>query len=228
MRKVLGTLIGLAVVGVGCVSTTGVDSSVIPPQVAYNRPSDLPRRFPRDVHPPPRKTPFRPSYDSPAWYPARGKISPRWTTIVIHHSATAKGGAKTFDRFHRRRGWDELGYHFVIGNGTDTPDGAIEVGPRWRKQKHGAHCKTPDNYYNDHGIGICLVGDFTKTSPTQKQLASLRRLLGFLSNACHILPNRITRHGTINHKTKCPGQHFAIGPIRRSLTTPLGAAGYGR
>ncbi|MFQ5589758.1 MAG: peptidoglycan-binding protein, partial [Phycisphaerae bacterium] len=61
--------------------------------------------------------------------PRRGRISPRWTTIVIHHSATETGGASLFDRFHRKRGWDGLGYHFVIGNGTDTPDGLIEVGP---------------------------------------------------------------------------------------------------
>ena len=28
----------------------------------------------------------------------------------------------------RAKGWDELGYDFVIGNGTDTGDGQIEVG----------------------------------------------------------------------------------------------------
>ena len=67
---------------------------------------------------------------------------------------------------HRRDNqWDELGYHFVIGNGTHTGDGQVEVGSRWGKQKHGAHCKTPDNYYNDHGIGICLVGNFENSNP---------------------------------------------------------------
>ena len=79
-------------------------------------------------------------------------------------------------------GWDELGYHFVIGNGRGTPDGMIEVGSRWHKQKHGAHCKTPDNYFNNHGIGICLVGDFTKRRPSAAQMASLEQLVRFLSN----------------------------------------------
>jgi 5-methylcytosine-specific restriction endonuclease McrA len=37
-----------------------------------------------------------------------------------------------FDRSHRDKGWDELGYHFVIGNGTSSGDGVVEVGTRWQ------------------------------------------------------------------------------------------------
>lgn len=155
----------------------------------------------------------------------RQRISPRWTHIVIHHSATTNGGAKRFDKFHRKaNGWDELGYHFVIGNGTDTPDGYVEVGPRWRKQKHGAHCKTPDNYYNEHGIGICLVGDFTRTKPSRNQLASLERLVRSLSSKCGIPPWRVTTHRAITHKTQCPGDHLPIARLRRALTRSTAAA----
>ena len=136
---------------------------------------------------------------------------------MIHHSGTSSGGAKAFDRFHRGKGWDELGYHFVIGNGTNTPDGAVEVGARWHAQKHGAHCKTPSNYYNDHGIGICLVGDFEETRPTRKQIESLTQLVSFLCNACGISPDRITTHHAVNGKTKCPGRHFSLAAVRRSL-----------
>ena len=153
-----------------------------------------------------------------AWHPSNGKISRRWTTVVVHHSATARGGAKKFDKFHRQQnGWDELGYHFVIGNGTDTPDGYVEAGPRWHKQKHGAHCKTPGNYYNKHGIGICLVGDFTKTKPTPRQLASLDRLVRFLTSQCGIPARRVTTHKAITGKTACPGPKFELATLRRSL-----------
>ncbi len=154
----------------------------------------------------------------PVWTPEGGRISPRWTTIVVHHSATARGGARPFDRFHRRRGWDGLGYHFVIGNGTDTPDGFVEVGARWHKQKHGAHCKTPGNYYNEHGIGICLVGDFTKTAPSARQIASLTGLVGFLAARCNIAPNRVTTHSAVTGRTECPGRRFPIADLRRSLS----------
>src|SRR5690606_32161137 len=77
----------------------------------------------------------------PAGWNARA-AGRKWQWIVIHHSATPTGGAVEFDKLHREtNGWDELGYHFVIGNGTNTKDGMVEVGPRWVKQKHGAHAK---------------------------------------------------------------------------------------
>lgn len=176
------------------------------------------RYVPRIYKPAPR--PPRPSAEQfdPSWYPPGRRISPRWKTIVLHHSATRKGGAKAFDKFHRNKGWDELGYHFVIGNGTDTPDGHVEVGSRWRKQKHGAHCKTKNNYYNDHGIGICLVGDFTRTPPTARQLASLKRLTRFLTSQCRIAPSRVTTHRGVTHKTACPGRYFPLASVRRGLS----------
>src|SRR5438270_9583625 len=62
-----------------------------------------------------------PVRSEPEWFPPHS--SDRWTCIVIHHSASEEGGADRFDEWHRQRGWDELGYHFVIGNGTDTAMG---------------------------------------------------------------------------------------------------------
>ncbi len=162
--------------------------------------------------------PLLPTRRHSEWMPAAGKVSPQWTTIVLHHSGTKAGGAKSFDRNHRLvRGWDELGYHFVIGNGSNTPDGLVEVGGRWRKQTTGAHCKTARNYHNEHGIGICLVGDFTKSNPTPKQLASLSELLRFLCAESGIPANRITSHGLLVPKTQCPGKNLPLRSIRRSI-----------
>lgn len=188
MRRMLMAATTMAVVGTGCVSTPPQPRPVSPaPYRIRETPSG------QREQPPERKTVRTPNGD-PAWFPRSGKISPRWTTIVVHHSATPGGSARSFDRYHRDKGWDELGYHFVIGNGSDTPDGMVEVGSRWNKQKHGAHCKTPDNYFNEHGIGICLVGDFTKTRPTQRQLAALERLTAFLCERCGISPDRVVSH----------------------------------
>lgn len=136
---------------------------------------------------------------------------------MIHHSATDAGCAAEFDQAHRARGWDELGYHFVIGNGTDTPDGAIEVGSRWNTQKHGAHCKTPDNFYNDHGIGICLVGNFEHARPTPAQMESLVRLLRWLVDTCDLTVADIGVHGEITGKTLCPGRYFPKEQLLRRL-----------
>ncbi len=209
-----------AVLGVAVISifTTGCQKRT---QVQAQRPH-YPGGYARPMaatqppQPPPMaRPPQRPAGD-PNWFPPRG-ISSRWTTVVVHHSATATGNARSFDKAHRDKGWDELGYHFVIGNGTSTGDGVVEVGTRWRAQKHGAHCKTPDNYYNDHGIGICLVGDFTKTRPTQRQMASLRRLVSFLCDQCNIPEHRVTTHGLVTNKTQCPGRNFPLMSLRRSL-----------
>lgn len=195
-------------------------TQTVPLRPVPNRPPD----YAPAPAPAPSPRPSAPRYAGPTWYPAGGKISPRWTTVVIHHSATASGDARTFDRFHRDKGWDELGYHFVIGNGTGTPDGMIEVGSRWHKQKTGAHCKTPSNYYNEHGIGICLVGDFTKTRPTRKQLIALTQLAQFLARECGISPDRVTTHGLVNKTTQCPGHHFALAPLRNAVAQGWAAA----
>ncbi len=226
MRRIAYFGVGFLLVGGACVQVDPIHRA---PRrtVTYLRPSQAslprpPRRGPAKNSYPPRRRHAN-STSMGAWMPSHGRISPRWKTIVIHHSATRAGGARAFDLFHRKRGWDELGYHFVIGNGTDTPDGFVEVGPRWHKQKHGAHCKTPNNYYNDHGIGICLVGDFTRSAPSPRQMASLERMLRFLSIQCRIPPQRITTHGAVTGKTKCPGGHFHLPAVRRALSNPVTA-----
>jgi hypothetical protein len=150
----------------------------------------------------------------PGWIPARA--SDRWQCIVIHHSATRTGNAAEFGLMHRNRGWDELGYHFVIGNGTGSGDGEVEVGPRWRKQKHGAHAKTPDNWYNEHGIGICLVGNFDLTRPSDRQMAALARLVSFLQGYFGLDPRRVYGHGDLK-STDCPGRFFSFGDLNARL-----------
>ncbi|MGH7179091.1 MAG: peptidoglycan recognition protein family protein [Tepidisphaeraceae bacterium] len=139
-----------------------------------------------------------------------------WRWIIIHHSATTSGSAKSFDRMHRDKGWDELGYHFVIGNGTESGNGQIQVGPRWGKQKWGAHAKTPDNRFNDYGIGICLVGNFDVQRPTPQQLQSLNRLVAYLMKTYRIPPQNVLGHGETK-PTDCPGRNFNVASIRRSL-----------
>lgn len=158
-----------------------------------------------------------------AWSP--NAASRPWRWIVIHHSATDDGGATRFDKEHRVNGWDELGYHFVIGNGSDTGNGQIEVGPRWRKQKHGAHAKTPDNRFNDFGIGICLVGNFESARPSEKQMRSLATLVAHLMKRYDIPANRVIGHDDTGRSTACPGHNLEIqlAAIRRAAAQAVAA-----
>ncbi|NOX58739.1 MAG: N-acetylmuramoyl-L-alanine amidase [Planctomycetes bacterium] len=186
----------------------------VPPPVQHY--AYVPRPAPLPVPPPPAKP--KAVLSEAGWTPPQG-IQNRWSEIVIHHSASATGGAVSFDQYHRNvRKWDELGYHFVIGNGSETFDGKIEVGSRWTKQKTGAHCKTGNNHYNKHGVGICLVGNFENSSPSSAQIASLDKLLLFLSQQCGISADHVLSHGAVTNRTACPGRRFPLSTVKRNLT----------
>lgn len=143
----------------------------------------------------------------------------RWEYIVIHHSATEKGNAARFDYYHRKvKKWEYgLAYHFVIGNGSFSEDGEIEVGERWKKQIHGAH--TANMACNRVAIGICLVGDFENGGPpTENQLESLVSLIQYLSRKYKIASSNILQHKQVHQKcTACPGKNFPFAELKTRL-----------
>jgi len=164
-----------------------------------------------------------PKRDSGASLPAvwRPRSSSRpWRAIVIHHMASGTGSAKVIHRIHRQKGWDGLGYHFVIGNGTLTRDGEVELGYRWTYQKVGAHCRAPrdgdSNWWNRNSIGICLIGDFTQDRPSASQMASLRRLVLSLMDTYGISAGQVVPHGGVK-VTACPGPNFAWAEFHESI-----------
>lgn len=226
-RPLLAVLIALiTIVGVagGCASqpTRSPVARAYPPP-NYSGPSitvDKPTAPPLYVPSPktvatkaPTPTPM-PAFTVPReWTPRTASRS--WQWIVIHHSATPNGNAAIFDRQHRAKGWDELGYHFVIGNGTNSGDGQVEVGSRWPVQKWGAHAKTPDNRFNEQGIGICLVGNFDNTRPTEKQVQSLSKLVAYLMQTYRIPPSRVIGHSDTGKSTDCPGRNLNLAEVRR-------------
>jgi N-acetyl-anhydromuramyl-L-alanine amidase AmpD len=134
-----------------------------------------------------------------------------WRYVVLHHSASESGGYAQIDREHRQRaGLDGCSYHFIIGNGTDSPDGQIEVTRRWSDQKPGAHCRDAKHpSVNEYGIGICLVGDLDATGPTPKQVEAARTLVAYLQERYAIPGDRVGTHGAFSATpTVCPGEHF--------------------
>ncbi|MFH1066941.1 MAG: LysM peptidoglycan-binding domain-containing protein [bacterium] len=135
----------------------------------------------------------------------------RWKYIVVHHSGTSSGSAKIFDYYHSHvRGMENgLAYHFVIGNGTDSGDGEIEVGSRWTRQLQGGHLSI--DALNEVSIGICLVGDFEKNRPTRRQIAALVELINYLSTRNPSGPPQFTTHREIQPgHTQCPGRFFPV------------------
>ncbi|PYI85883.1 MAG: hypothetical protein DMF09_03595 [Verrucomicrobia bacterium] len=145
----------------------------------------------------------------------------RWQFIVVHNSGTRQGNARVFDYYHRhvRRMQNGLAYHFVIGNGTSTGNGQIEVGDRWRRQINGGHVHS--DYLNNISLGICLVGDFNRDKPTRAQLDSCEEVIRYLRQRC----GKIDRHDIVvrPHRemnpprwaTDCPGDVFPYSWFRR-------------
>lgn len=184
------------------------------PRIVYT-----PRHEPKIVRPkpPPAKTTTKSDFGN--WLPP-SHMEKQWTAIVIHHSGTTNGNAAIFDEWHRQGNhWEGVGYDFVIGNGTDSADGRVEVTFRWRKQQTGAHCKTPNNWANKNAVGICLVGNFNNTAPTSRQMQSLVKLIGFLQNRYGIPKSRIYGHKDTPgaRATDCPGRNFPMARLKSML-----------
>ncbi|MHC5537609.1 peptidoglycan recognition protein family protein, partial [Singulisphaera rosea] len=153
-----------------------------------------------------------------------------WKYVVVHHSAHETGNYDEIDREHRKvLGWEGCGYHFIIGNGTGSPDGQIEVSQRWSNQKHGVHCRDSKNSaMNEYGIGICLVGDLDNKAPTPRQVAAARALIAYLGERYAIPADHVGTHAQLaKSPTACPGKHFPAQAIlgtrnvalKRSSTT---------
>jgi hypothetical protein len=155
------------------------------------------------------------------WVPAGGREK-GWKAIVIHHSATDTGNVASIDEYHRKNnGWDGIGYDFLIGNGSGSGNGEVETTFRWEGQKTGAHCKTDEsNWANEDAVGICLVGNFDNSRPSKAQMASLIKLVRFLSERYDIPASRIYGHNTTpGHitTTSCPGRYFPMSYVKTHL-----------
>lgn len=85
---------------------------------------------------------------------------PRKSTkyIVLHTSATRAVqdiGAADIRKWHRAKGWSDIGYHYVIRR-----NGKVETG-RKPDNSIGAHVQG----HNSNTLGICLVGGLKTESP---------------------------------------------------------------
>ncbi|MDH3590407.1 MAG: peptidoglycan recognition protein family protein [Planctomycetota bacterium] len=157
------------------------------------------------------------------WRPRSDARRVAWKHIIVHHTASPRGAAASIHRLHKANKWSGLGYHFVIGNGTESRDGQVEVGYRWENQIHGAHAKAragdpkrESNYWNELGIGVCVVGDFRAVRPSGKQLAALVRLVRSLQVAYGIPDENVRPHRSVS-ATECPGPRFPWNELQTRL-----------
>ena len=121
--------------------------------------------------------------------------------IVVHCSDSPQGrgdNAETIDRWHRERGWSEIGYNYVI-----LEDGIVEEGRSL--DKFGAHAKG----YNDY-IGICLIGI---DSFTEEQFISLAQLIIGLLEQFQLDTDTIKGHYEVSTYKTCP--NFDVNEFKK-------------
>jgi len=129
--------------------------------------------------------------------------------LVVHHSASPTDTSVAAIRdWHLDRGFDDIGYHFIFDRfGIKHPGRPLPIA--------GAHTKG----YNTRSIGVCLIGDNTRTDRlwSQDQVGSLQRFF----HGCQLIFPGIE---VVGHRdlvdTLCPGldvRKLILGPTARPL-----------
>lgn len=130
-----------------------------------------------------------------------GKHTPN--RITIHHSVTSNTAtdsaaqARAIQQMHFNNGWNDVGYHFLVGR-----DGKIYRGSE--ESRLGTHVLNQ----NTGNLGIVLIGTYHEnTAPTDAQLKATAQLVGYLGKKYKITLNRtnVKGHGE-RMATLCPGK----------------------
>lgn len=160
-----------------------------------------------------------PSCSTPAYSPV--------SHVIVHHSYTSNTSSNwaatvlaIWDYHVNSNNWCDIGYNWLI-----DPNGVIYEGRGGGNNVRGAHfCAT-----NTGTMGICMLGTYMDTIPTEAALNSLRQLLTWKSCDANLDPTTSSLHsssGKVLHhisghrdgcNTLCPGDKlFGILPSIRT------------
>lgn len=126
--------------------------------------------------------------------------------IIVHCAdtyATMDIGAEEIRAWHKQKGWQDIGYHFVVRRDGTLETGRDIDGDGDILEEVGAHALG----YNANSIGICLAGGKAHNGKpefnfSQQQLDTLR---SFLVVFTALLPGvEIIGHNQVSDKA-CPG-----------------------
>ena len=134
----------------------------------------------------------------------------RWTSVYVHHSGTRSGNA---DSLAGRAGG--LADHFVIGNGTGSVDGEIQIGHRWSSQLSAGAVPGTSSIAPDC-ISICVVGDLDRSGPTPTQRLRLTQLVHSLQDRLGLPADRVYLHQGTGTPADI-GSRFPLASFREQL-----------
>lgn len=148
---------------------------------------------------------------------------------IVIHTAAFRGrncDAALIDQWHRNKGWNGIGYHYVILNDRhdQKADGTVEEGRPLSQA--GAHARG----INSRSIGICCTGHGDDSDFTASQYASLERLVTRLMQQYSVPLEKVIGHREINRliqmglvsdnyrtSKSCPGNAVDMDELRQRL-----------
>ena len=147
--------------------------------------------------------------------------------ITVHHEG---GSEVTFTDYDTMQGRMEqirlshldrlsaadIGYHLVIDRAGQLWEGrniqyqGAHVHPAVPKPDYeGPEAEFPDKKvsWNEHNLGVMVLGNFQKQSPSSAQLAALESTLAVLMKHYRVPVDRVFTHRELND-TECPGNRL--------------------
>jgi N-acetylmuramoyl-L-alanine amidase len=97
---------------------------------------------------------------------------------------------------HLDRNYGDVGYHFIVDY-----TGGVWEGRSLRFE--GAHVSAQ----NEANVGILMIGNFDKQSPSEAQSVSLLRLVAGVRDLCGIKQHRVYGHRDLG-QSACPGERL--------------------
>lgn len=139
-----------------------------------------------------------PEGETSGWTPQTTSV----THLVIHHQAGtanppyASVVLSIWNQHAITQGWGDIGYNWLI-----APDGTLYKGRAWSGSNdnvvaaHMCAC-------NNNKMGVCMLGNFTSTSPTSSAYDKLKQLLAWKSCSWGI---SVTGSGTVSYNPNNAG-----------------------
>jgi hypothetical protein len=144
--------------------------------------------------------------------------------IVLHHSLTRDGTTVNWQairRYHRQRGWDDIGYHY----GVELVRGDYEILLGRMPDVDGAHCR--EMGMNRRAYGVCLIGNYQQVPPPPAAIDKVVELVRFLMRRDGIRAENVIGHReagkmanfdwTKGQYKDCPGAAWSMERFREFL-----------
>ncbi len=115
----------------------------------------------------------------------------RWTYVVVHSAPSPTSPVA-------------LACHFTVDRDKDGK-WRVQATENWRAQRDGRHVA---GYWRAKSIGVCIVGDFSRSQPTRKQFDCLTKLVNALQEVCRIPADRVYLISDLDARSCSPGRFF--------------------